>query len=110
MHNTLNYMYYAKKDSRFNNTQSIQDILSKIVDSPNLSKGIREARAVQSWGIVLGASIARITTNVNMRGGVMYVSLNSSVIRSELLMHKDKIIESINKEVGAKVVYDLVIR
>jgi predicted nucleic acid-binding Zn ribbon protein len=98
------------KKYRNNNTQSIQAILEQIIDSPALSKGIRETRAVQAWNKVLGPTVANITKQISIRGGVLYVSLYSSVIRNDLMMHKDKIIQSLNAEAGAKVVYDIVIR
>ncbi|ASB50610.1 DUF721 domain-containing protein [Alkalitalea saponilacus] len=101
---------YRDDRNRYNNTKSLQEILSDIVDSPALSRGIKESRAIQAWPIVLGPSVARITTQVKFYKGVLYVNLNSSIIRSELLMHKTKIIESLNREAGGKVVYDLVIR
>ena len=71
-------------DERYQNTQSIQD--------------------------VLGPTISRITKSLNIRGGVLYVRLNSSVIRNDLLMHKDKIIDALNAEAGGQVVYDLVVQ
>ncbi len=98
------------KKYRYNNTQSIQAILEQIIDSPALSKGIRETRAVQAWNKVLGPTVANITKQIYIRGGVLYVSLHSSVIRNDLMMHKDKIIHSLNTEAGGRVVYDIVIR
>lgn len=97
-------------DERYQNTQSIQDVLEKILNSPALGKGIRETRAINAWEKVLGPTISRITKSLNIRGGVLYVSLNSSVIRNDLLMHKDKIIDALNAEAGGKVVYDLVVQ
>jgi predicted nucleic acid-binding Zn ribbon protein len=98
-----------KKD-RYNNGQPLKDILADILKSPELSKGILETRALEAWGKVLGPSVARITGNIYIRSGVLFVQLNSSIIRSELLMHKDRIITSINQEVGAPVIRELVLR
>lgn len=95
---------------RYNKSQSIKDILADILKKPELSKGIYETRALEAWAKVLGPSVSRITTKTYIYAGVMYVQLNSSIIRSELLMHKDKIISSINEEVGTKIINDLVIR
>lgn len=99
-----------KKTYRNNNTQSVQDILEQIIDSPALSRGIKETRVVKAWKTVLGPMIENVTRQLYIKGGVLYVNLSSSVIRDDLLMHKDKIIESLNKEAGGKVIYDIVIR
>jgi predicted nucleic acid-binding Zn ribbon protein len=96
--------------SRFNNSQPLKDILADILKKPELSRGINETRALDAWTKVLGPSVARITGNLYVRGGVLYAQLNSSVIRSELLMHKDRIIASINEEVGDKAIHDIVLR
>lgn len=98
-----------KKD-RFNNSQPLKDILADILNKPELSRGINETRALDAWTKVLGSAVARITGNIYIRGGVLYVQLNSSVIRSELIMHKDRIIASINEEVGAKAIHDIILR
>ncbi len=95
---------------RFNNSQPLKDILADILKKPELNKGINETRALQAWPKVLGPAVARITGNIYIKKGVLYVQLNSSIIRSELLMHKDRIITSINDEVGSRVVFDLILR
>jgi hypothetical protein len=41
---------------------------------------------------------------------VLYINLDSSVIRNELMMARSKIVEAINKEMGAEVIKDLVLR
>jgi len=95
---------------RYNNSQPLKDILANILKKPEISKGINEIRALEAWSKVLGPSVSRITTKIYVRNGVMYVRLNSSIIRSELLMHKDNIISSINEEIGAKAIFDLIIQ
>ena len=96
--------------NRYNNSRPIKDILSEILNQPVIMKGISESRAVQAWEAVLGASIMRITTNVYIKNGILYASLNSSVIRSELLLNKEKLIRSLNDYVGYDVVSDIVLR
>ena len=103
-------MYYNRKDGRSNSSQHLSDILAKIVNRPELRGGLREARVIKAWPNVMGAAVARITTQLYFKNGYLYVSLKSSVIRSELIMHKDRIIESLNKEAGGKIVYGIVFR
>lgn len=95
---------------RFNKSQPLKDILADILQKPQLNRGINESRALDAWGKVLGPSVARITTKLYIRNGVLFVCLNSSIIRSELLMHKEQIIASINAEVGAKTVRDIILQ
>jgi predicted nucleic acid-binding Zn ribbon protein len=91
-------------------TQPLADIISEIMGAPNLSRGIYQSRIPAAWEEVMGKSVARITRNVFFRNGVLFVSLNSSTIRSELLMHKNKIIHNLNQKIGQTIVKDLILK
>ena len=96
--------------SRDNSSRPIKEILSEILNQPVIMKGIGESQAIKAWEAVLGPSIMRTTTNVYIKSGILFASLNSSVIRSELLLNKEKIIRSLNDYVGYNVVNDIVLR
>ena len=95
---------------RFNSSLPIKDILSEIMRQPVYRKGINEALAIKAWEAVLGASITRITSNIYVNNRVLFVRLDSSVIRNELFLSKQKIIDSINEYVGANAIDDIVMR
>lgn len=103
-------MYYYRRSRRSNNSLPLSDILAKIVDQPGLRSGFRATQVIKAWPTVTGPGVARVTTNLFFKGGSLFVNLNSSVVRSDLIMSKDKIIESLNKEVGENVVTDIVFR
>lgn len=92
--------------------QSIRDILGEMVDSnKRMNSGLLHSRIAQNWHTVMGPTISRSTTNVFLgKKGVLFVQLNSSVVRNELLMLKEKIIRSLNQSVKEDVVKDIVFR
>jgi predicted nucleic acid-binding Zn ribbon protein len=93
------------------NTQSISDILREMIENnQRLSTGLQETQVIQNWPQLLGPSVARHTEQVYLSKGVLFVKLNSSVVRNELLMLKEKIIKSLNQSVNATVVNDIVFR
>jgi len=47
---------------------------------------------------------------VYVKGNKLYVHLKSSVLRSELMMHRSKIVKAINTQVGAEVIKDVVLK
>ncbi len=98
------------KPTRKNSTQSIKDVLGEIMNDRKIRKGIMETRAVAYWEQVMGKSVARLTTNVYFKYGTLYVSLNSSVVRGELVMMKDKIINNMNEAIGTDTVKNIVFR
>ena len=95
---------------RKNSTQSIKDVLDEIMSDSKIRKGMMEHRAVAYWEQVMGKPVARLTTNIYFKYGTLYVSLNSSVVRGELVMMKDKIIVNMNEAIGSNTVRNIVFR
>ena len=96
--------------SRKNSTRSIKDVLDEIMNGSKIRKGMMEHRAVAYWEQVMGKSVARLTTNIYFKYGTLYVSLNSSVVRGELIMMKDKIISRMNEAIGSNTIRNIVFK
>lgn len=90
--------------------QPIKNIINEILKRQHLDHKMLENRVVRSWEKVIGKNVARATTQIFMNNGTLYLSINSSVMRNELLMLKDKIMDALNQEVGHVVVTAIVIR
>ena len=58
----------------------------------------------------MGNSVSKVTKSVYFRNGVVFVTLNSSIIRNELIMHRDKIVRGLNEKIGNAIVKDVVLR
>jgi predicted nucleic acid-binding Zn ribbon protein len=95
---------------RRSNIQSIGDVMKEILNDRKINKGIMETRVVNNWEKVLGKPVARVTNRLYFRHGVLYVELNSSVVRNELVMLKDKIIKNLNDTIGSDIVREIVFR
>lgn len=88
---------------RKRNTESIGEVLRQFFEENQFfKKKFAESRAINGWGRVLGPSIASYTTNIYLRHGVLYVHLSSSVLRSELIMAKDKLTNTLNEHADRK--------
>lgn len=93
------------------NAQPLSDVLSDFFDSNTpLKMKFAEHRAVKGWYELLGEGVAAYTRNAYFSRGVLYVQLSSSVLRAELLMNKQGLIEKINQHAGMNVVRDIVLR
>lgn len=93
------------------NSQSLGEVLRDIFDgNAVLREKILEIRIQRAWGEVLGPMVMQYTRNVFIRDKVLYVSLTSAVLRSELSMCRDRLVVSLNKYAGAEVIRDVVIR
>ena len=89
--------------------ESVGLLIRKLLREEGLETPLNERRLVNSWTEVLGPNIAHYTRQVSIRNQVLYVQLSSSVLRQELLMGKAKLIKSLNDNVGAQVINDIVI-
>jgi len=96
---------------RKRNTESIGEVLRQYFEENQFfRRKLAESRAVTGWPQLLGSMIASYTTNIYLRHNVLYVSLSSSVLRSELMMAKDRLIDKLNEHAGMHVVNDIVFR
>jgi predicted nucleic acid-binding Zn ribbon protein len=96
----------VKRESEF----TLKEVISQLLDAYRWGNKLDEVKLVESWEKVVGGIIGRHTTNMQVRNKILYVKLDSAVLRSELHMAKSKIVESLNKEVGKDVIEDIVLR
>lgn len=96
---------------RKRNTESIGEVIRQFFEENQFFKRkLAESRAVTGWAKLLGPMINSYTTNIYFRNGVLYVSLSSSVLRSELVMAKEKLITKLNEYAGIPVINDIIFR
>jgi predicted nucleic acid-binding Zn ribbon protein len=92
---------------KVSNEQSMGEALSLWLDRYRLRRGTDETRVLQAWDELMGPSIVRQTTKKKVQNQILYVQLESAVVRKELLMVKSKIISSINKHLGREAIKDV---
>lgn len=96
---------------RKRNTESIGEVLKQYFEeNPFFRRKLAESRAVTGWTKLLGPMATSYTSNIYYRNGTLYVSLTSSVLRSELLMAKERLITKLNEHAGMHVINDIVFR
>lgn len=78
-------------------------------DNTELYENILEIRVKRGWKEILGPMVMQYTRNIYVKDRVMYVSLTSSVLRSELILCSDRLLKSLNEYAGSSVLEKLVI-
>jgi predicted nucleic acid-binding Zn ribbon protein len=61
------------------------------------------------WEQAMGRTIARHTTNINLKGDRLYITVDSAALRTELFYSRIKIKDVINKELAKDIVKDVFI-
>lgn len=95
---------------RFNEENSLQDILKEFIQVNKLDAGMDKIDVEQAWKNLMGNGVNNYTEEVLLKRTTLYVKLSSAVLRNELSYGKDKIIRMINEELGKEVVKSLVLR
>lgn len=96
---------------RKRNTESIGEVLREFFEQNQILKTkIAESRILSGWNTILGASIASYTTNLYFKNGILYVHLSSSVLRSELMMSRDKLVVTLNQHAKTDIIKNIIFR
>ena len=95
---------------RRNNAEQIGDVIRKFFRQNGLESPLNEYRLVQAWKDVVGPAITRYTSNLYIKNQILYVHLTSSVLRQELLMGREMLVRSVNEQVGAQVIVNIIFR
>jgi hypothetical protein len=92
------------------NTQIIGNVLDDFFEqNPALADKLAETRVMDSWNTVLGASVSKFTTNLYIRKRSLYVKLTSSVLKSELMLCREQMIDKLNNHVGRNVIDNIIL-
>jgi predicted nucleic acid-binding Zn ribbon protein len=89
------------------NAQPLKEVIHEYVEALKMKQKLREVSLLTSWEKIVGKTISRATRDIYIRDRILYVILNSSVIRNELHNLKDPLIKRLNEEVQADVIDDI---
>ena len=88
--------------------QSIGEILREFfAKNPEIGRRLDEVRVVHAWREVLGPGVAQATREAYVRGATLHVMLDSAVLRSELMMWRDRLVRTLNERVGTDVIREI---
>jgi predicted nucleic acid-binding Zn ribbon protein len=95
---------------RRSETQSLGSVIKEYLKESRMDGKLAEIEAVNSWETIIGKTIARATTQIYIKNGVLYVHLRSSIVRNELFMMRHQIVHAMNHHVGRQVIREIVLR
>jgi predicted nucleic acid-binding Zn ribbon protein len=91
------------------NATPLKAAIEEFLDRYRLRDKLNQAKVIQSWDKVVGEMVAKNTSQLHIRGKILYVKVNSAALRNELLFARTKIMTALNKEVGVTVIEDIVL-
>jgi predicted nucleic acid-binding Zn ribbon protein len=95
---------------RRSKTISLAEAMKDYITEMNIGEKLREIGVINAWEEIVGKAISSRTTRIYIKDHILYVHLNSSVVRNELLMLRQVLRSKINEKAGSEVVKDIVFR
>ena len=73
---------------------TMEEVIEEYIKSAKIASGLNTQRIFAAWDECSGAGL--FTLKRYFRGGTLYITLNSSVIRNQLSFQKAELIEKMN--------------
>jgi predicted nucleic acid-binding Zn ribbon protein len=95
---------------RKSNTQPLGEVIHEYLKAMDINNKLKEVRFFDSWPDIVGIAIAKKTTKMLIKNRVLFIYMNSSVARSELLHLRQGLVKALNDRAGEKMIDEIVIR
>lgn len=95
---------------RRNDSKKIGNLIEQYLGGSDLGVKLKEQRIIKAWPKILGNNIQQHTSKIFINKRTLYVYINSSVVKHQLLGLKNNIVNALNKEVKSNIIDRIVIK
>lgn len=95
---------------RRSETVKLSELIKQSISANKLGDGIDKVRVKEIWKDLTGEFVTNATTDIYYDKGKLYVSINSSIIRSELLIIRSELVKRINSKLGRNFINEIIVR
>jgi predicted nucleic acid-binding Zn ribbon protein len=95
---------------RRSKTISLAEAMQDYIKEMNLEGKLNEVHLIGSWEEIVGKAIASRTSKIYIRDQILYIHLTSSVVRNELFMLRQVLLEKLNEKAGSEVIKEIVLK
>ncbi|MCC6182208.1 MAG: DUF721 domain-containing protein [Bacteroidia bacterium] len=96
--------------TRNRNLIKLGDAIKQIFKEEKLDEKYSIFAIRNGWEGIVGKTVAKHTTEIQFAKGVLFITIDSAIIRNEMAFAKDSIIEKINQFTGKPFVKELVLK
>ena len=93
---------------RKTNDKSLKEAIDQMLQVYKIKKRFDETAVVAHWAQLVGKPVANRTRELFIRDKKLFVRIESSVIKNELLLMRTQIIDKINEEAESVVVEEII--
>lgn len=88
----------------------VGDILRQFFERPFVARKLAEGRLPELWQEVVGTHIASLTHTFELKQGILYVGISSSVARQEIFFRRDELMTLLNQRSGHRIVNAIIVK
>jgi predicted nucleic acid-binding Zn ribbon protein len=89
---------------------SLKQVIEEFLETYQLREKMNEVKIHDAWHRIMNEAIAKRTTRITLRDGVLVLSVNSAPLREELTYQNEKIRSMMNAELGGDYIREVIIR
>ena len=86
------------------------DLLEEFFARPYVAAKVAEGRLPDTWREVVGDAVANLTTDLRLENRILYVRLQSSVVRQELFYQREALGDRINEVSKVRLVNAVIVK
>lgn len=94
---------------RKSNDKTLKEAIEQMLDVYHLRRKFDETALIAAWPELMGNAIASRTKQIYISDKKLFIRVESSVIKNELVMMKGQILEKLNDRAGKEVISSIVI-
>ncbi len=88
--------------------ESLSLVIGKLIKKRGWERKIKEVQALANWSKVVGPKVAENSSPVRIEGQKLFVKVENSVWKNELIFMEKEIKEKLNQSVNREVVKDII--
>ena len=93
---------------RKTNDKSLKEAIEQMMQVYKIKRKFDETGIVAHWPQLVGQSVANRTKELFIHDKKMFLRIESSVIKNELMMMRDQIIEKVNNEANSILIEEII--
>lgn len=86
---------------------SLKVAVEQYLKAMGLDRKMLETSVLAKWEQIMGNAVAARTTSKEIKDGILYLQIDSSVMRNELFQNRSVIIKRLNEEAGFEMVKEV---
>ncbi len=89
---------------RTSNEAPLKEVIDRWLKAYGFDRKMKEMDVIAAWPELMGTAVAHRTKDISIRGKMLYLTMDSSVMRDELAHGKQIIIERLNQYAGYEII------